>query len=526
MKSPSQPDPLIGQVIDDRQRYRLEKHLEAGGMGNVFLAMDTLLGQQVALKLLKDTLVTSEEMKKRFEREVAVCVALKSEHIIQITDYGVTPEGYPFYVMEYLQGQSLKQLLKQEHQISVEKTVSIITQVCDGLRPAHQGVTLWKKGATTSVHIKVVHRNLKPNNILLVPTTFGELVKILDFGIAKIRQDSAELTQLTQTFRGTHRYAAPEQLQLSTDLDGRADIYSLGVIIYEMLSATDPFGLTLKTNTVSEMSWALAHTTKTPVPLRSHSSLSELSPQLEAVVMKCLEKLPSDRFATVDELKQALEAAIVVKPESPFRLLIPPNKNLASRTSQDNDILQPVVPTQPGIITPKSPPISFSSSSVEEVPDATIAQSHPSVEEVPDATIVQSHPSVEEVPDATVAQSHPSVEEVPDANGTIVQSTPSMRVPPEATIVQSTPSMRVPPEATIVQSTPSMRVPPEATIAQSTPSRQTFRSRSILTQTILIFGISIAVALVIFSGIYAYRKFQHRQQNSYGEVGSSKKFSA
>ena len=472
MKSPSQPDPLIGQVIDDRQRYRLDKHLEAGGMGNVFLAMDTLLGQQVALKLLKDTLVTSEEMKKRFEREVAVCVALKSEHIIQITDYGVTPEGYPFYVMEYLQGESLKQLLKQEHQISVEKTVSIITQVCDGLRLAHEGVTLWKKGATTSVHIKVVHRNLKPNNILLVPTTFGELVKILDFGIAKIRQDSAELTQLTQTFRGTHRYAAPEQLQLSTDLDGRADIYSLGVILYEMLSGTDPFGLTLKTNTVSEMSWALAHTTKTPVPLRwresarqgrSHSSLSELSPQLEAVVMKCLEKLPSDRFATVDELKQALEAAIVVKPESTFRLLIPPNKNLASRTSQDNDILQPVVSTQPGIITPKSAASSFSSS----------------VEEVPDATLVQTHPCVEEVPDAT-----------------------------------------------LVQSTPSIKVLPEATIAQSTPSRQVSRTRSILIQIILIFGVGIAVGLVVFGGISAYRKFQHHQQHSYGRVGSRKNFSA
>ena len=508
MKSPSQPDPLIGQVIDDRQRYRLEKHLEAGGMGNVFLAMDTLLGQQVALKLLKDTLVTSEEMKKRFEREVAVCVALKSEHIIQITDYGVTPEGYPFYVMEYLQGESLKQLLKQEHQISVEKTVSIITQVCDGLRLAHEGVTLWKKGATTSVHIKVVHRNLKPNNILLVPTTFGELVKILDFGIAKIRQDSAELTQLTQTFRGTHRYAAPEQLQLSTDLDGRADIYSLGVILYEMLSGTDPFGLTLKTNTVSEMSWALAHTTKTPVPLQSHSSLSELSPQLEAVVMKCLEKLPSDRFATVDELKQALEAAIVVKPESTFRLLIPPNKNLASRTSQDNDILQPVVSTQPGIITPKSAASSFSSS-VEEVPDATLVQTHPCVEEVPDATIVQSHPCVEEVPDATLVQTHPCVEEVPDA-----------------TLVQTHPCVEEVPDATLVQSTPSIKVLPEATIAQSTPSRQVSRTRSILIQIILIFGVGIAVGLVVFGGISAYRKFQHHQQHSYGRVGSRKNFSA
>ena len=143
----------------------------------------------MALKLLKDTLVTSGELRKRFEREVALCAALKSDHIVEVSDYGVTPEGHPFYVMEYLRGQSLGQLLRRERRLSVERTVSIITQVCGGLQLAHEGVTLWRDGATVSEHIKVVHRDLKPDNIFLVPTTLGELVKILDFGIAKIRQD-------------------------------------------------------------------------------------------------------------------------------------------------------------------------------------------------------------------------------------------------------------------------------------------------------------------------------------------------
>ena len=310
MKSPNHSDPWIGRLIGDRQRYRLEKRLGMGGMGDVFVAMDTLLGQQVALKLLKDTLVTSEELRKRFEREVTVSAALKNDHIVQVSDYGISAEGYPFYVMEYLRGQSLGQLLRREDRLSVERTLSIITQVCDGLYQAHQGVTLWRNSATVSEHIKVVHRDLKPDNIFLVPTVLGELVKILDFGIAKIREDTAEHTQLTNMFLGTYHYASPEQLEVEKNIDGRADIYSLGIILYEMLSGTDAFGLGLNTRKISEISWAMAHTSKPPQPLRSQIGLSLLPPELEAAVMRCLQKAPSQRFASVDELKQALQAAV------------------------------------------------------------------------------------------------------------------------------------------------------------------------------------------------------------------------
>ncbi|MGL4621273.1 MAG: serine/threonine-protein kinase, partial [Chroococcidiopsis sp.] len=220
----NQSDAWIGRSIGDRQRYRLDRRVGAGGMGDVFLAMDTLLGKQVALKLLKDTLVTSLDLKKRFEREVAVSAALKSDHIVEVSDYGVTAEGFPFYVMEYLRGQSLGQLLRQQRQLSVERTVNIITQVCDGLALAHEGVTLWREKATIKEHIQVVHRDLKPDNIFLVPTVLGELVKILDFGIAKIREDRVEYTQLTNMFLGTFHYAAPEQIEVEKDIDGRADI--------------------------------------------------------------------------------------------------------------------------------------------------------------------------------------------------------------------------------------------------------------------------------------------------------------
>jgi serine/threonine-protein kinase len=312
MNSPLQQDNWLGRNIGDRQRYRLEQHLGSGGMGDVFVARDTLLGKQVALKLLKDTLVESPALRKRFEREVALCAALKSDHIVSISDYGVTTDGYPFYVMEYLRGQSLKQLLQQQQRLSLEQTARIIAQVCEALRLAHEGVTLWQNGATANKQIKIVHRDLKPDNIFLVPTGLGELVKVLDFGIAKICNDTTEHTNLTNMFVGTFHYASPEQFEFGADIDERADIYSLGIILYEMLSGTDPFGLgaNINQNVISGMSWVFAHASKPPIPLRSQQNLLHFSPQLEAVVMRCLQKLPERRFASVDELNRALQAAV------------------------------------------------------------------------------------------------------------------------------------------------------------------------------------------------------------------------
>ena len=323
MKSPSESNPWIGRSVGERQRYRLDKCLAAGGMGEVFVAMDTLLGKLVALKLLKDTLVASAELRKRFEREVALCAALKSDHIVEVSDYGMTTEGYPFFVMEYLRGQSLGQLLRQKQRLPLERTVNLIAQVCDGLQLAHAGVTRWRENATVSDQIKVVHCDLKPDNIFLVPTVLGELVKILDFGVAKIRQTQAEHTNLTNMFLGTFHYASPEQLTVEKDLDGRADIYSLGIIIYEMLSGTDPFGLgfnIVNEAPISNISWALAHTSNPPVPLRRQPGLSQISPELETVVMRCLKKIPNERFASVGELKLALQAAIVNTHQSPQNL--------------------------------------------------------------------------------------------------------------------------------------------------------------------------------------------------------------
>ncbi|MEH2183132.1 protein kinase domain-containing protein [Nostoc sp.] len=357
MKSPPSSNSWNGRFVGDNQRYRLDKRLGGGGMGEVFLATDTRVGQQVALKLLKDTLVASLEMRKRFEREVAVCAALQSDHIVKISDCGVTPEGFPFYVMEYLRGQTLGQLLLRQKRLSVERTVKIMAQVCKGLQLAHQGVTLQRDGGKTTEHIQVVHRDLKPDNIFLMPTDLGEWVKVLDFGVAKIRGESSEnsnITNITSTFIGTFRYAPPEQIQSDQNLDARGDIYSLGIILYEMLSAADPFGISIKGSHVSEASWVLAHAYEPPKPLRSQPGCENLPVQLEAVVMKCLQKNPANRFATVEELNQALQAAAKFATDN---ISVPGQMTGRSQPSSNQGSNHETVPRQDDtIVRPPSTP--------------------------------------------------------------------------------------------------------------------------------------------------------------------------
>ncbi|NJM86242.1 MAG: serine/threonine protein kinase [Hydrococcus sp. RU_2_2] len=275
--------------IGEDKRYRLVDRLGGGGMGNVYLAMDTRLGKPVALKLLKESLADDESIRVRFEWELAICAALKSQHIVQVSDYGVTPQGYPFYVMEYLEGQTLGQLLSQTKKLPPQQVCQLVTQICAGLQVAHEGVMF--SGERIDPNdcaapnpqkcdlVKVVHRDLKPENIFLVPTALGDLVKIIDFGIAKIRHfHTADYTNATNFFLGTCHYASPEQIKGAKNLDERSDIYSLGLIIYEMLSGFDPFGFNFRQNRVSGEEWIVANASTTPQPLRS-SPIANSYPQ-------------------------------------------------------------------------------------------------------------------------------------------------------------------------------------------------------------------------------------------------------
>ncbi len=300
------------RFVDASKRYLLHRELGQGSMGTVYQAIDTVRKGKVAVKILKKTLASEETFRRRFEHEATVCAALKSKHIAQVSDYGVTSEGQLFYVMEYLPGRTLGKLLKTEGQLSVERALSILLQVCAGLRLAHEGFRLPAEADQSTERIKVVHRDLKPGNIFLIPTATGELVKILDFGIAKIQYEQAEQSYLTShdLFLGTAHYAAPEQLSAHKAVDGRADIYSLGMIMYEMLSGTDPFGFGQNgKQSVNGLAWALAHSSQEPISLREQPGCETVPPLVEDIVMHCLEKLPSNRFNSVAELESALRAA-------------------------------------------------------------------------------------------------------------------------------------------------------------------------------------------------------------------------
>jgi eukaryotic-like serine/threonine-protein kinase len=340
MTASKQPNLWIGRTVGDRNRYRITSHLGGGGMGDVFLAVDTLLGQPVALKLLKEKLLGESDLRQRFEREVLLCAAIQSENVVQVKDYGVMDEGYPFYVMEYLQGQTLGQLLHKEKKLSVERSVGIVSQVCDGLHKAHQGVIMSHDGASSGELVQIVHRDLKPENIFLVHTSLGELVKVLDFGIAKVFSSETPSTN-TGLFMGTFQYAAPEQIEVRKDLDLRADIYSIGMILYEMLSGSDPFGCSADGQASVGTCWLRSHISEPPRALRSHQACEHLSPKLEAVVMQCLRKMPSGRFPSVAALNQALQSATGVKVDA--------TSLMRSLTSNAETIITKPLTTSPSI---------------------------------------------------------------------------------------------------------------------------------------------------------------------------------
>ena len=577
MKSPPSSNSWNGRFVGDNQRYRLDRRLGGGGMGEVFLATDTRVGQQVALKLLKDTLVASLEMRKRFEREVAVCAALQSDHIVKISDCGVTPEGFPFYVMEYLRGQTLGQLLLRQKRLSVERTVKIMAQVCKGLQLAHQGVTLQRDGGKTTEHIQVVHRDLKPDNIFLMPTDLGEWVKVLDFGVAKIRGESSEnsnITNITSTFIGTFRYAPPEQIQSDRNLDARGDIYSLGIILYEMLSAADPFGISIKGSHVSEASWVLAHAYEPPKPLRSQPECENLPVQLEAVVMKCLQKNPANRFATVEELNQALQAAAKFATESNIPGEITgrsqpfsnqgSNHETVARQSNDDTILRPpsaynqgsnheTVPRQSNDDTIVRPPSASNQGSNHETvprPFNPIKQNQ-SEQIVPPIQAGQTEGSNHETvprPFNPVEQNQQSPVNNPNANKpdvTLYQPRPGsnqggQQVPPDKTLYQPRPGSNqnrppVPADKTLFQPRPASNqsrppMQPDVTLYQPRPASNQSRPQTRTDDTIYqpklseqlntritpnflrILGVVLAIGLTLAVVTYIYTQLQSRKQ--------------
>ncbi|MCE9625141.1 MAG: serine/threonine protein kinase [Deltaproteobacteria bacterium] len=287
LPAPVTSDPYIGKTIDGR--YIIQGVLGRGGMGVVYGCRHAVFDKPFAMKVLKGEMGRDREVTTRFLNEAKAASAIGNPHIIDISDFGQFPDGSPYIVMEFLKGKALSHLIDYKESVPLPRFVNIARQLAEGLSAAH------KAG--------IVHRDLKPDNIYLIPRgNDPDFVKILDFGIAKVPnvQTKNKLTQDGSVF-GTPHYMSPEQAA-GIPVDQRGDIYSYGIILYELASGKIPFDS-------ENMSQIITSQMFKPVPpLREMmKNPDDLHPGLEAIIMKCLTKKPELRYQTMDELISDLD---------------------------------------------------------------------------------------------------------------------------------------------------------------------------------------------------------------------------
>jgi serine/threonine protein kinase len=291
---PQQASALAQQADPDELRpgtqagaYVLERSLASGGGGTVYEAKHKLLGRRAAVKILRRELAASPQMVKRFLREAQAANLIKHPNIVDIYEFGELPDGRPFYVMELLRGADLRSLLTARGRFAVSEALEILEPVCSALEAAH-------------AH-GIIHRDLKASNIHVEERAGGRFVKLLDFGIAKLVHPDADETGLTVagTRLGTAYTMAPEQIRGAT-VDQRTDIYALGVVLFHLLTGQYPFRAEHMTD-IERMHL------EAPVPRPSH--LAPLSPAIDAVVLRAMEKDPDRRFPTVKAFAAALREA-------------------------------------------------------------------------------------------------------------------------------------------------------------------------------------------------------------------------
>ncbi|HUQ03996.1 MAG TPA: protein kinase [Kofleriaceae bacterium] len=278
---------MLGQSLGS---YTIERELGRGGMGAVYAAVHGLLGRRAAVKVLLPELSRNQDHVQRFFNEARAATAINHPSIVEIYDFGWSPDGSAYIVMELMDGESLSARLRRLRRLPVANALTVARQIANALAAAH------KAG--------IVHRDLKPDNVFLVPdieVAGGERVKLLDFGIAKLAADGGVSRTTTGAIMGTPLYMSPEQCEGARQVDHRTDLYALGCILFEMITGRVPF--------VHEGVGGLIgmHLYVAPPELRSLAP--EAPAEVEAIVARLLAKKPDERFQTADELSAALARA-------------------------------------------------------------------------------------------------------------------------------------------------------------------------------------------------------------------------
>jgi eukaryotic-like serine/threonine-protein kinase len=283
MSSPSTPLP-VGTLVDGK--YRIDRVLGAGGMGVVVVATDVRLDRPVALKFVQREALGNPEVVRRFTREARAAGRLKSEHVARVHDVGALGTGEPYIVMEYLEGEDLARVIARGGRQSVAEAVDWTLQACEALAEAHaQGI---------------VHRDIKPSNLFLESRPSGKpLLKVLDFGISKTPPSASEAgLTTTSAVVGSPLYMSPEQMTSARDVDARSDVWSLGLVLYELLTGSNPF----QADSLATLVLAIAH--KAAPSLRD--ARPEVAAGLDAAILRCLSKKREQRFAGMADLAQAI----------------------------------------------------------------------------------------------------------------------------------------------------------------------------------------------------------------------------
>jgi eukaryotic-like serine/threonine-protein kinase len=326
---PAPPSP--GDVLAGK--YRVEDTVGKGGMGVVLSAQHLQLGQKVAIKLLLANPSEREPASTRFLREARAAAGLHSDHVVRIYDLGTLESGVPFMVMELLRGSDLGTLIDTRGPLPINLALEYVLQACDAIAEAHA--------------LGIIHRDLKPSNLFLTRRSDGEpLIKVLDFGISKAlgpdSQLDGELTA-TRTVLGSPFYMSPEQVRDSKSVDSRTDVWALGVILQELITGEPAFFA----DTFPGICAAIV--ADPPVSIREQRS--EVPEEVEAIVRRCLEKHPRDRYQSVPELMRAIEA-------------------LLPRRSRSLPSVAPPMRGEPGVST-NAPTVAI----LPDTPDATPEQS-------------------------------------------------------------------------------------------------------------------------------------------------------